>query len=441
MEEQSQNCFQENLNIRIAVIGLGFVGLPLAMLLINKGFYVTGIDVDDIKVSNLNEGISYLPDIKDEDVKIAISSGKFLVTNDYDLIKDQNVIIICVPTPLTSYGSPDLSYLQEAAESITKRIQKHQLVILESSTYPGTTKEVLRPILEKSNLCVGHDIFLSYSPERIDPGNDLFQINQIPKVVSGLTPNCEKRVYDLYSKIYEQVILVNSTEIAELTKLLENSYRFVNISFINEFSMLCDKLNVNVWDVIDAASTKPYGFQPFYPGPGIGGHCIPVDPLYLYWKAKQHEFDVQFLQLSNQINHIIPSYIVKQITKLIQLRIPINEANILIYGVAYKKNISDSRESPASDIISSLLNLGAQVQYHDPFVPEINIYGKKLASVSLSNELLQKADCLVILTDHSLIPIQDILDKSKLIYDTKNVTKGHLGKAEVYRLGGGDKNV
>ncbi|WP_243521147.1 nucleotide sugar dehydrogenase [Bacillus pseudomycoides] len=418
--------------LKIGVIGLGYVGLPLALLFAQKGFQVFGIDLDKNKVKSLSKGISYIPDIQDKFINQMITEGFFQVSNNYSEIKNFDAIIICVPTPLSADKTPDLSYLQTAGKELIPLLKKGQLIILESSTYPGTTREVLQPILEKSGLIVGKDLYLAYSPERVDPGNSHFPLENIPKVVSGVTDSCSKYIYDLYCQVFKKVITVSSTEVAEMTKILENSFRFINISFINEFAILCDILNIDVWEVIHAAKTKPFGYTPFFPGPGIGGHCIPVDPLYLQWKAKQNGFDTQFIDLSNQINQSIPHYIVNQVQKLVEDR---ETPSILIYGVTYKKDIDDSRESSAYSIIGSLKKLGNTVYYHDPYVNEININGEKMVSVPLTDQLYQKIDCIVILVDHTQIPIQEILEKAKIIYDTRNVTKGLSGKAKVFLFG------
>jgi len=428
---------QEN-SPHIGVIGLGFVGLPLALLFADKGFPVTGIDLDRNKIQMLNNGKSYIPDIKDEKIEETINKGLFRTTDDYEIVREIDVIIICVPTPLTPFHTPDLTYLKQVANELFPRLKSRQLIILESSTYPGTTKEVLLPILEKSALNIGQNLFLAYSPERIDPGNQQFTVENIPKVVSGVTENCKQRIEQLYSRVFKKVIAVSSTEVAELTKLLENSFRFINISFMNEFAMMCDTLHVDAWEAIHAASTKPYGYSPFYPGPGIGGHCIPVDPLYLYWKAAQYGTDSKFIQISQDVNQTITDYVVDQIYKLISSTNAENKGNILICGITYKKDINDVRESPVFPIIRRFNQLGYSVSYHDPHVPELVLDQQRLSSIPLSNENLQEADCVVILTDHSSLPISTILDHAKLVYDTRNITSGLSSKARVVRLGGGN---
>jgi UDP-N-acetyl-D-glucosamine dehydrogenase len=431
------NTFEEKKNLKVCIIGLGFVGLPIALLFHQKGFQVTGIDKDFKKVEKLKKGTSYNSDISDNEINLAISSGRFAVTSDYEVIQHQDIIIICVPTPLSSDHTPDLRFLEEVGKELVPQLKQHQLVVLESSTYPGTTTEFLQPILEKSNLKVGKDLFVAYSPERIDPGNTTYKIDEIAKVVSGVTMDCKEKIYKLYKEVYQNVVMVSSTEAAELTKLLENSYRFVNISFINEFAIQCEKLKIDAWEVIDAASTKPYGFQPFYPGPGIGGHCIPVDPLYLLWKLKENGMGSEFLQLSDELNKNVTDYIVNKIQDILPKRLSISKAKILIYGVTYKKDIDDARESPAINIIKSLRSLGASVSYHDPYVSTITEGDLSLQSIPLTNNYLQEADCVIILTNHSSLPVEQILNESKLVYDTRNVTKGFKGKAKVVRLGSG----
>lgn len=418
--------------LKIGVIGLGYVGLPLALLFAQKGFQVFGIDIDKSKIESLSKGISYIPDIPDQIINQMITREFFQVSDNYSTVKDFDAIIICVPTPLSTDKTPDLNHLQTVGKELIPILRKGQLIILESSTYPGTTKEVLQPLLEESNLIVGKDFYLAYSPERVDPGNNTFPLENIPKVVSGVTDSCSKYIHDLYCQVFKKVITVSSTEVAEMAKILENSFRFINISFINEFAILCDKLNINVWEVIHAAETKPFGYTPFFPGPGIGGHCIPVDPLYLQWKAKQNGFDTQFIDLANQINQSVPHYIVNQVQKLTEYR---KNPSILIYGITYKKDIDDSRESSAYSIIENLKKLGSTVYYHDPYVTEINISGEKMVSVPLTDQLYQKIDCIVILVDHTQIPIHEMMEKAKIIYDTRNVTKGLSGKAKVFLFG------
>ncbi|EIJ77734.1 nucleotide sugar dehydrogenase [Bacillus methanolicus] len=419
---------------KIAIIGLGYVGLPLAFLFINNGFEVIGIDIDENKIKKINTFNSYLPEIRNDELKKAILDQTFKVSSNYDLMNEVNAIILCIPTPLSVTAEPDLSYLINAADCLVPRLKKGQLIVLESSTYPGTTKDVLQPILEKSGFQIGKDLYLSYSPERMDPGSKDHSIKDIPKVVSGVTEECLTHVVDLYSKVFNHVVIASSTEIAEMSKLLENSYRFINISFINEISILCDLLKINVWEVIQTASTKPFGFTPFYPGPGIGGHCIPVDPLYLQWKACQVGGNSKFIDAAIRINKLISDHIVLQITKVLS---DVKKKKILICGVTYKKDINDLRESHAIPIIESLLQKGANISYFDPFVDELLIFDKKLTSIKLTEDALKIFDCVVILTDHSSLPIKKILEYSKIVYDTRNASNGIKGNAKVFHLGGG----
>ena len=422
---------------KIAVVGLGYVGLPLALTFVEKGFSVTGIDIDEGKIKKIRNGESYLNDLGDEAIRKATLSKRFSASTDFSLLDSVDAIIICVPTPITAYHHPDLSFLQEASFQVSKYLRKGQLIILESSTYPGTTSEVLVPTLEKSGLKVGTDIFVGYSPERIDPGNTKYAVEDIPKVVSGTTERCLDRVCRLYRKVFSKLVKVSSTETAELTKLVENCHRLINISFINELAIICDSLNMDIWEVIEAASTKPFGFTPYYPGPGIGGHCIPVDPLYLQWKAKLYGKESQFINLAMSVNKSVPKYVVSKIEEFLTRDGSMQEANILIYGITYKREINDVRESTVFQIIRSLKEKGAHVQYHDPYVPNVTADGEKMDSVALTEEALRKTDCVLIFTDHSCIPLQQILDNAPLVFDTRNVTNGMKGNAKVIVLGGG----
>ncbi|MFX3634509.1 MAG: nucleotide sugar dehydrogenase [Candidatus Pristimantibacillus sp.] len=433
---------EDSLNVgpqgRVGIIGLGFVGLPLSIVFLRKGFDVVGVDYDEMKIKTLQERKSYIRDIEDDEIEWAVASGKFRVSNDYAVLAEVDTIIICVPTPLSASSSPDLTYLTGTCSQLYPVLRSGQLVVIESSTYPGTTKEIVQPLLEQSGLTVGQQFYLAYSPERIDPGNHGLMLNEIPKVVSGITVPCLERVCHLYEQVFDHVVAVSSTEAAETTKLLENTYRFINIAFINEFAQICDKLNVNVWEVIQAAATKPYGFSPFYPGPGVGGHCIPVDPLYLQWKAAQFGISSRFIELSQQINDAMPAYIARRLHEELPSNKTMSEAHILIYGVTYKKNIADVRESAAIPIIHSLLDSGAEVRYHDPFVPSIRLEdGTVLHSVACTPEQLALADCVLICTDHSTMPIQLMMDHSKLIFDTRNAINQAQGKAKLVTFGKG----
>ncbi|MGM0882629.1 MAG: nucleotide sugar dehydrogenase [Bacillota bacterium] len=420
----------------VAIIGLGYVGLPLALLFVKKGFHVLGIDLDHQKIKKLSNGQSYIMEIQDRDIQTAIDSKRFIPSDQYSVMDPAEAIIICVPTPLTSYGTPDLSYLTQAAKEISGRLKKGQLVILESSTYPGTTREVLVPVLSKSGLKIGTDFYTAYSPERVDPGNKEYHLENIPKVVSGITQGCLDRVEELYRQLFIQVHSISTTDAAEMTKLLENSYRLINISFINELAMICDVLNLNLWEIIDAANTKPFGYKAFYPGPGIGGHCIPVDPSYLVWKIKQYGINSDFIQFSNEVNHMMPLYITRQLKQYLAPK-QFASTNILVYGAAYKPDIGDYRESSSIDLIQLLQLEGADVSYHDPYIPSLRIGGHKMESVPLTEEALKETDCVVIATNHSILPLSFLMEHASFIYDSRNVTKGAVGKARVVRLGGG----
>lgn len=419
----------------VTIIGLGFVGLPLAIKLVEKNLNVMGIDVDKRKISQLSNGESYIPDISSSQLQDALKSNKFYVSSDYSNITTSNAVIICVPTPLTTHQTPDLSYVTAAANSITPYLQEDQLVVLESSTYPGTTREVILPILEKSGKKVGKDMYLGYSPERIDPGNKTIPIDEVPKIVSGITSGCLEKMLNLYKLIYRNVVSVSSPETAEITKLLENTYRFINISFINEFATICDNLSVDVWEVIDAAKTKPYGFTAFYPGPGIGGHCIPVDPFYLQWKISNYEMSSLFITAASTVNKTILQHIKAKIKE--NIKKPMNESSILLYGMTYKKDISDIRDSQSVELFKCLLDTNKSVLYHDPYVPTLKIDGKTYNSTALTQETLGQVDCVVILTDHTNIPLDTILEHSSLVFDTRNVVKDRTGNATIIKLGGG----
>ncbi|MCU6710420.1 nucleotide sugar dehydrogenase [Paenibacillus sp. J5C_2022] len=420
----------------VAILGLGYVGLPLALLFVKSGFRVLGIDPDTGKIDKLHKGISYIHEIEDETVKEAMSSHRFLPTAQYSAIEAAEAVIICVPTPLTPYGTPDLSYLTGAIAMLVPEMKRGLLIVLESSTYPGTTREVLLPMMSKRGLKAGSDYYAAYSPERVDPGNKQYPLEKIPKIVSGVTERCLKKVSELYGSVFPSIHPVSSTDAAEMAKILENTYRLVNISFINEMAMLCDRLDLDIWEVIEAAGTKPFGFQKFSPGPGIGGHCIPVDPSYLLWKVKQHEMNSEFIQLSNAVNHRMPHYIVQQLKQALSPKTYLS-ANIMVYGVAYKKDIADCRESAAIDLIELLRLEGANVYYHDPFVPDITVSSTTLRSIELTEAHVREMDAVVIATDHSNIPLELLMEHAVLLYDTRNVTKGMAARTGLIRLGAG----
>ena len=411
---------------RIAVIGMGYVGLPLAVEFGRTGFKVTGIDLDSRKVKSLNKGRSYISDVPSGEVKDLIKKNKFKATDKYSCLSAQDVIIICVPTPLRKTKEPDMSYIVHAAEKIAAYMgpdKSNKLVVLESTTYPGTTREVILPLLQSKGVKAGRDFCLAFSPERVDPGNKEYKTKDIPKVVGGITKNCAKTAQLLYASIINKVVMVSSAEAAEMAKLLENTFRSVNIGLVNELALMCHQLGIDTWEVIRAAGTKPFGFMPFYPGPGLGGHCIPIDPIYLSWKARLHGFEARFIDLASQVNAYMPHYVIDRISEALNERKKsIKGSSILILGVAYKKDVSDTRESPAFEIITGLEKKGARVSYHDPYVPEFKLNSRCLRSVKLTQANLKNKDCVVIITDHSCFDYQSITRSAKLVVDTRNAT-------------------
>jgi UDP-N-acetyl-D-glucosamine dehydrogenase len=414
-------------NALISVIGLGYVGLPLVLRFCEEDFRVLGFDVDPKKVATLKKGRSYLKSIPSNRISRFIRSGYLNVTDDFSRLDKPDCILICVPTPLTEKMEPDLQYIEKTAEAICQNLRKGQLIVLESTTYPGTTEELILPKLESTGLKAGKDFLLAFSPEREDPGNKRFTTHQIPKVVAGVTPSCQKAVATLYGQIIKKVIPVSSPRVAELTKLLENIYRSVNIALVNELKMLSDRMGIDIWEVIEAASTKPFGFSPFYPGPGMGGHCIPIDPYYLSWKAREYDFTTRFIFLAGEINVHVPYYVVAKIQDALNGRgKSIKGAKVLILGVAYKKDVDDARESPALAIMNLLQKKGAIILYHDPYIPALPRFRKyyfKLNSSPLTKELLQKIDAVVVVTDHTSIDYSWVVKHAPLIVDTRNVTK------------------
>lgn len=409
---------------KLGVIGLGYVGLPLALEFARSGIESVGIDVDRDRVAKINVGRSYILDISTEELNPLVKDGLLKASCDYSVLKKMDAIIICVPTPLRKTKEPDMSYIISASEAVAKNLRRGQVIVLESTTYPGTTDEVILPILTKTALKVGKDFYLGFSPERIDPGNKVYKTRSIPKVVSGVTPNCVDVIECLYSQIIEQVIPVSSTRVAEMVKLLENTFRSINIGLVNELALMCDKLNIDVWEVIEAAKTKPFGFMPFYPGPGWGGHCIPIDPIYLAWKARIHGFEPRFIDLSTQINSSMPTYVVERTARALnRFGKAVKGSKILMVGVAYKRDVTDTRESPAFEIIHLLRERGALVSYYDPFVPQFNLDGETLKSVKPTASEFKDKDCVLIVTDHSTIDYQFIVTNSKFILDTRNALR------------------
>ena len=413
----------------ICVMGLGYVGLPLVKTFLHNDFSVIGFDIDDHKIESIKKGKSYIKHISGKDLIPFVENGKLQASTDPKIIGKADAILICVPTPLDEHRNPDLSFVINTTETITKNLRTGQLVVLESTTYPGTTEEKMRPVLEKSGLVVGEDIFLAYSPERENPGDKNFSTSQIPKVVGGITSSCLRVAKTLYDQIVVKTIPVSSPRVAEATKLLENIFRSVNIAMVNELKMIFDRLDIDIWEVIEAASSKPFGYMPFYPGPGYGGHCIPVDPFYLTWKAKEVDYSTKFIELAGEINTTMPYYVVsKTVEALNERHKSIKGTRILILGISYKKDIDDQRESPSLKLISLFQKKGAKVSYHDPFAPQTADYRNypdlKMRSIKLTEKKLQTFDAVVISTDHSSYDYDWIASNSALVVDTRNaITK------------------
>jgi len=410
---------------RPAVVGLGYVGLPLVAELARAGFRPLGIDIDAGKVAALKSGRSYVLDVPSEVIGPLVAEGRVTVTTDFDRLRDADTIDICVPTPLRKTRDPDVSYIVAATDEIASRMGPGKLVILESTTYPGTTEELLLPRLQKTGLTVGQEFFLAFSPERVDPGNPVYTTRNIPKVVGGVTPACTRLAGLLYGTAVERVIPVSSPRVAEMVKLLENTFRSVNIGLVNEIALLSERMNINVWEVIEAAATKPFGFMPFYPGPGLGGHCIPIDPFYLSWKARLAGFEARMIELAGQINRSMPEFVVNKVRRALgEQGKAVKGARVLLLGVAYKADIDDLRESPALDILRLLAEEHAILSYHDPFVPEFALEGTAYRSVPLSPDVLRAADLVVITTSHTGVDYDLVLRESRQIVDTRNAMKG-----------------
>ena len=415
----------KNRTARVGIIGLGYVGLPLAMEFAKAGFSVTGIDIQESKVSQLNRGDSYVQDVPTDTLKKWVSEGKFRATSDFSAILDLDTINIAVPTPLRKTKDPDMSFIVSACQETAKYLQPGKLVILESTTYPGTTDELVLPMLEGSGWKVGQDFFLCFSPERVDPGNAQYHTANIPKVVGGITAACTRLGALFYGQALEKVVPVSSTSVAEMVKLLENTFRMINIGLVNEMALMCDRMGINVWEVIDAAATKPFGFMPFYPGPGLGGHCIPIDPFYLSWKTKQAGIEARFIELAGYINGQMPHFVVDKIQgALNEHSKPLKGSHVHILGAAYKRNIDDVRESPALDIILLLERRGSRVTYSDPFVSTLRLDDHELTAQD-PIAMAAEADCLVVVTDHSGVDYAAIVERAKLIVDTRNALKNH----------------
>ena len=422
----------EKRQARVGVIGLGYVGLPLAVEFAKAGFDVTGFDVDQSKVAEMNAGRSYILDVSTEDVAACVKAGRLRATTDMSKLGEMDAVDICVPTPLRKTKDPDMSFVVSAAEEIAKYIHPGMLIVLESTTYPGTTAEVLQPMFEAKGLTVGDGFYLAFSPERVDPANEKYNTRNTPKVVGGTTPACSEMAAALYAAAVDTVVPVSSTQVAEMVKLLENTFRAVNIGLVNEIALMSHRMNIDVWEVIDAAKTKPFGFMPFYPGPGLGGHCIPIDPFYLSWKAKQSGFECRFIELAGHVNGSMPEYVVERISEALNTRKKaINGARIHLFGIAYKKDVSDMRESPALDILQLLHRRGAELSYTDPYVPMLKEGAVSLQSIA--EDRVDGVDCAVIATDHKVFNYSAMPDRYPLIVDTRNALKGNAAK-NIFRL-------
>jgi len=418
---------------RVGVVGLGYVGLPLAVEFAKAGFHVTGIDVTPEKVEKINQGVSYIQDVPTADVAELVRTGMLKATTDFSVVRDLDTINIAVPTPLRKTKDPDMSFVVSAAQEVARFAHPGLLMILESTTYPGTTDELLLPMFESSNLKVGEDFCLCFSPERVDPGNPNFQTRNIPKVVGGITANCTEVGALFYAQALEHVVPVSSTKVAEMVKLLENTFRMINIGLVNELAVMCDRMDINVWEVIDAAATKPFGFMPFYPGPGLGGHCIPIDPFYLSWKTKQAGVEARFIELAGYINGNMPHFVVDKVQNALNdVRKALNGSHVHILGVAYKRDIDDVRESPALDVIHLLAKHGARVTYSDPFVARIQVE-QHTYTAERNPDVIAAADCVVIITDHKAIDYVELVEKAQLVVDTRNALKG-IKSPKIVRL-------
>lgn len=430
---------------RVAVIGLGYVGLPLAVGLSKAGFRVIGVDVDIARVEALKRGVSYISDVPSKDLAPLVNDDRLQATAEYDVLTDTNAMFICVPTPFNSMRAPDLSFVETAAQGIGSRLQVDQLVVLQSTTYPGTTEEIVRPILEGSGLEAGKDFYLAFSPERIDPGNRQFTVENTPKVVGGITPRCAQLAGELLAYLTPDIHRVSSPRAAEMTKLLENIFRSVNIALVNELTLLAERMEIDIWEVIEAAKTKPFGYMPFYPGPGVGGHCIPVDPYYLSWKAREYDFYTKFIELAAEVNSEMPYHTVQKVIQgLNQRGRSIKGARVLVLGVAFKPNVDDARNSPSERVIELLLKEGAKISYHDPHVSRFHIGGDvflpneaQFESVPITPEILSQADCVVIVTGHADVDYSQVVKHAPLVIDTVNATRQvRDGRDNVIRLGG-----
>lgn len=420
-------------SVQVATIGLGYVGLPLSIELASSGLQVLGVDVDPAKVEAVRRGESYIGDVSSDRLSRLVRSGHLDATTDFAVLAERDAIIICVPTPLSKTKDPDLSLVVQASEEIASRLRPGQLVVLESTTYPGTTEELIRPILERNGLLAGKDFHLAFSPERVDPGNKRWNTRNTPKIIGGTTVACREVAERLYSYAVDRVIPVSSTRAAEMVKLLENTFRSVNIGLVNEVALMCARLGVDVWEVIDAAASKPFGFMPFYPGPGLGGHCIPIDPFYLSWKLKTLNYRARFIELAGEVNSEMPYHVVSRVQDALNEREKsVKSSRVLLLGVSYKADIDDVRESPALDLLRLLEQKGATVSYHDPLVPELRLDHATYRSVALSDGLAS-SDCVVIVTRHSSLDVSSVVEQAPLVIDTRNATKG-LSSTKIWKL-------
>ena len=424
----------ERRSARLGVIGLGYVGLPLAVEFGHAGFHVVGLDIDEKRVSDLRKGRSYIQDVPTGDVRALVRDGKFLPTSDFSLLRKVDAVNVCVPTPLSKQRDPDVSYIVSASREVARYLHRGMLVILESTTYPGTTEELILPMLEETGMKVGRDFFLAFSPERVDPGNPHFSTRNIPKVVGGISSTCTQVATRLYEQRLERVVPVSSTQVAEMVKLLENTFRSVNIGLVNELALMCARLKIDVWEVIDADATKPFGFMPFHPGPGLGGHCIPIDPFYLSWKARASGFEARFIELAGHINGHMPEHVVDLVAQSLNGQgKAVRGSRVLVLGVAYKANIDDTRESPSLDIMATLQDRGARVDYSDPHVPMFDFAGQRMKSTRLSPSRLRQYDCVVISTAHAAFPYREVVRHARGIVDTRNALRGRRNR-KIIRL-------
>jgi len=419
----------------IAIVGLGYVGLPLATELALVGFRVLGLDVDPVRIDRILQGNSYIGDVNSAILHGVVAKELLRATTDEACLAEADIVVVCVPTPLRKTKDPDVSYIVDAVAKIKAHARPGQLIVLESTTYPGTCEELVAPLLAETGLEIGRELFLAFSPERVDPGNKTYSTRNIPKVVGGITDASTRIAAALYSQVIDTVHPVSTTKAAEMVKLLENTFRSVNIGLINEFALICERMGVDVWEVIEAAATKPFGFMPFFPGPGLGGHCLPIDPIYLSWKAKLLDVEATFIDVASKINASMPRHVVEKIAAALNDESkPVRGSRILVLGVAYKRDVADTRESPALDIIKLLLARGAIVHYSDPHVDELLYDGLELASHELTPETLAAADCVVIVANHTAFDYQAVLDHARLVVDTRNATKGSSGRARVVKL-------